>query len=223
MQPVDRPSIVTQYMTASTKIGLYILAFINLACVLFFMICLIVYRRTRLLKASQPNMMWIVVIVNLFNVARTLTSTFQASVTTCTLSTWFGHLAFITVIAMFAKTLRVFIIIKSGLKRVRITATHVFTFTAYFCAAWVFYLIFFSIFALPTVFTYVQTAINGQDTIIQRYLDPVPQISLVLYVVEFIFLLCSAVLCYATRVYVYRYMYIYIYTYIYMIEFKLDI
>jgi hypothetical protein len=199
VQPDDRPRVLTQYMTDSNTIVLYILAAINLACVLFFMVILIVYKRTRLLKASQPNMMWIIVTANLFNVARTLTSTFRVSVTTCTLSIWFGHLAFITVIAMFAKTLRVFIIIKSGLKRVKITATHVIMFTASFCAVWVLYLMFFSIFALPTIFTEVQTAINGQATIIQSCAAPVPQVAIALYVVEGIFLLGSAVLCYATK------------------------
>eukprot|EP00596_Hydrurales_sp_CCMP1899_P000319 CAMPEP_0119034848 /NCGR_PEP_ID=MMETSP1177-20130426/1866_1 /TAXON_ID=2985 /ORGANISM="Ochromonas sp, Strain CCMP1899" /LENGTH=916 /DNA_ID=CAMNT_0006992625 /DNA_START=611 /DNA_END=3364 /DNA_ORIENTATION=+ len=199
IQPLDRPMVLIQGMTASNKIGLYVMAAINLAVVVFFMVILVVYKKTRLLKASQPNMMWIIITANLFNVARTITSTYQVSVTTCTLSIWFGHLAFIAVIAMFAKTLRIFIIIKSGLRRIKITARNVLLFTACFYMGWILYLMFFSIFALPTILTQITTALNGQATVIRSCQAPVPGVAVALYVVEGIFLLASAVLCYVTR------------------------
>jgi hypothetical protein len=69
-RPRDRPRVLTHYMMDSNKIGLYVMAAINLGVVVFFMIILFLYRRTRLLKASQPNMMWIIITANLFNVAR---------------------------------------------------------------------------------------------------------------------------------------------------------
>lgn len=99
-KPADRPPAMTRRMSTVTRIVLLLLAAINFSIILFFMHILLKFGKTRLLKASQPSMMWIVVTANLFNVARTVLAAVDPSATKCSLDVWFGHLAFISVIAM---------------------------------------------------------------------------------------------------------------------------
>ena len=70
IMPSDRPAPISLKMTAGAKGGLYFLAAVNFVVVLFFMRILITYRNTRLLKASQPTMTWIIVTANLFGICR---------------------------------------------------------------------------------------------------------------------------------------------------------
>lgn len=99
-KPRDRPSATTQKMPTKARIALFLLAALNFCMIVFFMYILVKFGKTRLLKASQPSMMWIVITSNLFNVVRTVLAAVDPSVTKCSLDIWFGHLAFISVIAM---------------------------------------------------------------------------------------------------------------------------
>jgi hypothetical protein len=99
-QPPDRPPSIQLTMVPSARLSLFFLAAINLSLILFFMHILYRFRKTRLLKASQPSMTWIIITANLFNVARTVLSGIDVSASRCALDIWTGHLAFIAVIAM---------------------------------------------------------------------------------------------------------------------------
>ena len=98
--PVDRPAEITLRMSNSSKAALYFLATLTFCVVAFFAGVLMKFRKTRLLKASQPSMTWIIITANLFSVARIVLAGTNVSVATCTLDLWTGHLAFISVVAM---------------------------------------------------------------------------------------------------------------------------
>ena len=78
-RPEDRPSIVTPVMSLSIKATLFVLAAINFCLVMFFMAVLVKFRTTRLLKASQPSMTWIILTANLFSVCRIVLSAIDIS------------------------------------------------------------------------------------------------------------------------------------------------
>jgi hypothetical protein len=100
VKPTDRPHSVQLTMEPTARISLFFLASINFALILFFMSILVRFRKTRLLKASQPSMTWIIITANCFNVARTVLAGTDVSPSRCVLDIWTGHLAFIAVVAM---------------------------------------------------------------------------------------------------------------------------
>jgi 7 transmembrane sweet-taste receptor of 3 GCPR len=99
----------------------------------------------------------------------------------------------------FAKTLRIFIIIKSGLRRIKVTAAHVLSFTACWYAVWILYLLIYTVIAAPTVLNTARVSISGQVTSVQSCSVRYPALDTLLYVVEGMFLGASAMLCYATK------------------------
>lgn len=70
VRPADRPPTIYMLMSKASKAALYFLAAVTFCVCVFFMSVLIAYRKTRLLKASQPSMTWIIITANLFSVAR---------------------------------------------------------------------------------------------------------------------------------------------------------
>lgn len=78
-RPPDRPPTITPVMPVSIKATLFILAAIHFCLVMFFMAVLVKFRATRLLKASQPSMTWIILTANLFGVCRVVLSAVDIS------------------------------------------------------------------------------------------------------------------------------------------------
>ena len=99
----------------------------------------------------------------------------------------------------FAKTLRIFIIIKSGLRRIKVTAAQVLSFTGFWYASLIIYLIFNTVFAPSQVLDSISVAINGQATRSLSCTTDKPALQTVLYSWEGAFLGGSALLCYATK------------------------
>lgn len=79
MKPRDRPYPITLVMPTPVRAFLYSLAIANFFLIMFFMAILVKYRKTRLLKASQPSMTWIILTANLFNVCRIVLSAVDIS------------------------------------------------------------------------------------------------------------------------------------------------
>jgi hypothetical protein len=70
--------------------------------------------------------------------------------------------AFMSIVAMFLKTLRIFIIVKSGLRRRKFTGRSVITLTAVCYLLWVVYLAFITSVFPPRDIVTSKTAITGQ-------------------------------------------------------------
>jgi hypothetical protein len=79
-------------MPLDMRIVLYFLFSVLLLGVVGMGAVLHVYRNTQLLRASQTQMMWMILVAVLFGVVRILISAFDISFTSCTASFWFGHL-----------------------------------------------------------------------------------------------------------------------------------
>lgn len=79
------------------------------------------------------------------------------------------------------------------------TAAHVLSFTAFWYAAWLLYLLFCSIFAAPIVRDIVVVSVTGQATSEFTCSTRSPAVITVLYAFEGAFLAGSGYLCYATK------------------------
>ena len=91
-KPAGQPVTIIEIMPYSMNVTLYSLATINFLVILLIGFILVVYRNTRLLKASQSSMMWIIVSANIFSVIRTVLASSAPTAGICTASTWMGHL-----------------------------------------------------------------------------------------------------------------------------------
>ena len=91
--------------------------------IIFIAVTLITHRKTKLVKASQPPMMVIILLGQLFSYIRVIIGANHPTPTVCMNQFWFGHLAFIFVFgSMTIKTWRVYkIISNNSLKRVKIS------------------------------------------------------------------------------------------------------
>ena len=91
-KPDGQPITLSEIMPYKMRITLYALATINFLAIIFLGSILVVYRNTRLLKASQSSMLWIIVSANVFCAIRTVLACSAPTAGICTASTWMGHL-----------------------------------------------------------------------------------------------------------------------------------
>ena len=107
--------------------------------------------------------------------------------------------AFMTVVAMCAKTLRIFVLVKAGLRKKKITATQVLGFTGSVYVFWIVYLLIYSVMAPPHIDHKTYVSITGQQTVETFCSSHTVGFDTTLYVIECLILLASAWLCYGTR------------------------
>ena len=92
VRPSDRAPTIYRKMSENLKLLLYFFAVMDFLLILFFATILILYRKTRLLRALQPCMMWIILTANIFNSIRIGLATMPASTAVCSGCVWVGHL-----------------------------------------------------------------------------------------------------------------------------------
>ena len=98
------------------SISLLIIAIIVLLMTIFLIIFFILKQKHKLIKASQPIMIGIILIGQLFSAIKILiVALFPITDMTCNLGLWFAHLAFVLVFgSLFVKTYRVDCIVNAG-------------------------------------------------------------------------------------------------------------
>jgi hypothetical protein len=199
--PADRMEPIRENMPNAFKTLLIVLAVIQMLLVIFFGGVVIAYRRTRILKAAQPVMMILVLMMAVYGAWRIFSAALDIDDSSvCTAHYWLGHLSFTGIIALFAKTLRVNMVVNSGkLKRVKITTRHVLIFTAILVFIQVVYMIISSTISPHIVDFTSTTAITGRVTFRHSCISREPAMDYVLYGYEALILLLSAKLCYDTR------------------------
>ena len=103
------------------------------------------------------------------------------------------------IVAMFLKTLRIYVIVKSGLRRRKITGRGILTISAVCYICWILYLTFYYNLYPPRVVARYSTAITGQLTTSYYCSRGNDAVEVALLAVECLVLLASAALCYFTR------------------------
>jgi hypothetical protein len=161
---------------------------------------LYVYRKAKLIKASQGPIMWFIVLGECFGGARVINAALDITDATCQAGIWMGHLAFFFVFGvLFLKTWRVDRLVNSkALKRVKITTTDVLKMLFAIQLAVVVYLAMLSYFGNPHQ-SYVSHTASNQTTHELRCAFVQSGFHTALFAIEALILMVGLKLCWATK------------------------
>ena len=156
------------------------------------------YRHRRLLRASQVPVMWMFVLCGVFSVVRVALSALPNSDAVCIAEYWFMHLAFIGVVIMFMKALRIYFIVNvmvMGEKK-RTTLTQVKIGIITLTVALVAYLSIVTAVSRPRAVSVRTTShFLGTSRVDVTCMNPNNVVDYILYSVEGLLLLLTARMC----------------------------
>jgi hypothetical protein len=179
---------------------LIFMAVLQFLVVVPFAVGLVVYRKSRMIKASQPLMMWLVLSMGLWGGARTIAGTYPVSTNVCIAHYWTGHLAFTGIVAFFVKDLRVYLLIHSrGPNKFKMSSRNILIFVSVFFVLLLAYMAISTAISPPHPGLRVTTAITGQDMHIYNCKNDTPVLAYILYAFEGLFLLLAVKLSNDTR------------------------
>jgi hypothetical protein len=126
--PSDAPPVIVLDIPVAFSALCYALGVIILLLVLLFALFSYVHRRSKVIKAAQPTLLWCILIGGLLAALRILFGGFPTSDFVCSGEVWFGHLAFVIMVgSLFVKSYRVHCIVNTRkLVRVTFSAMHAF-------------------------------------------------------------------------------------------------
>eukprot|EP01041_Mallomonas_annulata_P001195 gene1195-2323_t len=197
--PVDEAPVEEVQMDTMTRAGLQVGGAIALAMVVIYAIIIKLCEDTRLIKASQPVMMRIVLLGAALACIRVLLATVDITNSICIAGKWLGHLSFGLVFgALVMKIWRVDAVVNSGFRKVKITARQVELMLlgclGLFCA----YLTADTLYSQPHM-SYDES-FNGHTNIrLMKCTNTNQTMTVVLYVIEAALLVAGARLCWSTK------------------------
>jgi hypothetical protein len=173
-----------------------ILVFLVLAFGLF----VIVNRRAKVVKASQPTLLVCILVGGLLGAARISVGGTDKSDELCSAEFWVGHLAFIIMIgSLFVKSYRVHRIVNTkGLRHVTISAFDAFKLLVAIACVAIIYLIVASSVGKPGM-RYLRSVQANQETHWKYCSMVYPQFQTALFAMEFIFLIIGFRVCWEIR------------------------
>jgi len=201
--PRDTSLPIVYYISFGVAVFCEFFAALTLFVVLFYCFVVVYYRNSKIIKASQPTLLYVMLFGGICGFVRMMAAGLPISDLTCTVQVWFGHYAFAGVFgSLFFKTWRIHRIVNNkSLKRVRISAQDVMIETACFFLCLSAYLAFLIGFGKPYA-TSLNTTVANQETQLQVCdVNPVGFVlTMILYAFELVFLFTGARFCYATKV-----------------------
>lgn len=205
LPPPDRPPTIYKRLPAAISALLYVLGAIAIAIVVTTASLLVYYRHSRLVKASQPPLIALILVGELVACVRVViggSSELGSPVLdgVCTAKFWTGHFAFaLTFGSLFIKTWRVNKVLNSqSLKRVKISNNFVLAVMALVILALGVYLAVATGIGRPRVI-YTVVVTNNQAVVSMTCGLYYPQFETTLFVIEAVLLAWGARLCYATQ------------------------
>jgi hypothetical protein len=198
--PLDSPPIIYATQSLSFDALCFALAGIILALVLLLAVLMVYHRRSKVLKASQPILLWCILIGGVISAARILMGGLPKTDITCTGEIWFGHLAFTVMVgSLFVKSYRVHRIVNTKkLARVTFSAMKAFRILLGIVASVVIYLGIAQQLGRPEVL-YQRSFVNNQETDIAYCDTKRPHFETALFTFEAIFLAFSFRVCWKIR------------------------
>lgn len=196
----DMPPDIYVELSVHVRRAMTAMGSIVVTMVAIFFILIFRYRRSRLIKASQPSMIYIIHLGCLFGGMRTIVGGMLVNDASCTAAFWTGHLAFgLTFSSLLVKTWRVHRVVNNkSLKRVKITGNTItgITCTVIFCLCC--YLLITTVVGKPHL-SYLSSEFSNQITRNAICSFTYPEFSTALYAVEALSLVYGARLCYVTK------------------------
>lgn len=198
--PIDRPRPVINALPASGSIILFLLAALSITIAAGFGAMIFRFRNKRLVKTYQPQMLYLTLFGFWCASIRIITAGYAFTDSVCNASVWFGHISFMIVFTTLTiKTWRVHIIVNSSFRRIKITTQMVVLATLAIVGLMCVYLIIVSAVGVPHLEYQIKDLGGLKSTWYPKCVDKVPEISIVLYVLEALWLAQGARLCWATK------------------------
>eukprot|EP00607_Mallomonas_marina_P010386 CAMPEP_0182421990 /NCGR_PEP_ID=MMETSP1167-20130531/7581_1 /TAXON_ID=2988 /ORGANISM="Mallomonas Sp, Strain CCMP3275" /LENGTH=710 /DNA_ID=CAMNT_0024599677 /DNA_START=799 /DNA_END=2931 /DNA_ORIENTATION=- len=123
----DDPDIVEIYMDDWIRIFIRAGSSLAMLTCLVYLFLFVLFLDTRLIKASQPGVMLVVIFGGLLGSILTFLKTMNTTDELCMTAMWFGHMSFALVFfALLSKTWRVGKIVNSKFSKVKITSKRMF-------------------------------------------------------------------------------------------------
>jgi hypothetical protein len=197
--PDSPPAIVMQLGTAMALI-IQLLAAVVVVLVLVFGVFTIRHRKKKVIKASQPVLLWCILAGGLMAAARISIGGADKDSHVCKAEFWLGHLAFVLMIAsLFVKSYRVHCIVNTTkLTRVTFSGRDAFKMLAAIVTALVVYLVIAMYVGGPTV-QYMRVVKSNQETEWLYCGMETPEFQTALFAAEFLLLMVSFRTCWEIR------------------------
>jgi hypothetical protein len=184
--------------------GLRVLLFVLGALVLVLVagVCffLYFYRSSKLIKASQPMMMYFILLGEVIGGARVINTGLEITDHTCTAGIWLGHMAFFLVFGcLFLKTWRIHKLVNNPtLKRIKITVYDILRMLFVMQLCVIIYLIILTMVGKPHRSDISSTSSN-QTTELVRCSFVNPNFHTALFAIEGVIVIIGARLCWAVK------------------------
>jgi hypothetical protein len=198
--PSDTPSVIIFAIPTAFSTLCYLLSGMVAVLVLVFGLFTFIHRRSKVIKASQPLLLWCILVGGLISALRILFGGLPNSSAVCSGEVWFGHLGFIVMIgSLFVKSYRVHCIVNTRkLVRVTFSAMHAFRILLCIVSAAVAFLIATQLVGKP-VMREQSTIVANQQTDVQYCALEYSQFQTTLFVLEGFLLAISFRVCWEIR------------------------
>ena len=198
--PTDQPPPILIELGIGSQVVIIFLGVVVMIVSCFFCAFVYVYRKNKLIKTSQPEMLYIVNLGCFMMGVRVIVGASPISDGTCVAGLWLGHVAFWLVFATLClKSWRIHRIINNKtLVRVKITVHDILKRFAAVMSLVVLYLIVLTVVAEPHQ-SYIKETVSNQATHHITCSSHITAFELVLYIIEAICVVFGAELSYATK------------------------
>ena len=198
-QPLDWPNPVRIYMNISYQIILWLAASMCALLIIGFTAMVSAFRKTPIIRASQPSMLYFVLLGCSLGVARIIVFIYPLTSRNCITVLWLGHLGYGIVFGtLLLKTWRIHRLVNSGLKRIRITSFDINISVLGSILGLCVYLLAITIISMPQV-GYYKTVQQNQIYISAQCSYTNTTMPSVLLVIEAFVLIVGVRLCWLTK------------------------
>jgi hypothetical protein len=198
--PADSPPVIISSITPAFAALCFTMAGITLFLVLVFGLFTCIHRRSRVIKSSQPTLLWCILIGGVVAALRIGMGAIAKNDSVCSEELWFGHLAFTIMIgSLFVKSYRVHCIVNTKkLVRVTFSAMHAFRLLLGIVALMVVYLAITQSLGRPHMKSQSSTVMNQQTDVYYCAME-YSQFQTTLFVMEGLMLIGSFRICWEIR------------------------
>eukprot|EP00607_Mallomonas_marina_P001392 CAMPEP_0182439854 /NCGR_PEP_ID=MMETSP1167-20130531/86696_1 /TAXON_ID=2988 /ORGANISM="Mallomonas Sp, Strain CCMP3275" /LENGTH=749 /DNA_ID=CAMNT_0024633655 /DNA_START=685 /DNA_END=2934 /DNA_ORIENTATION=- len=197
--PDGKPDIVEVYLDQDVRNIILAGGVLSLFVIGLYLFAVLLFLDTRLIKASQPGIMLLVLFGATLGGVQVMLQTLDTSDETCMAGMWLGHMSFAFVFsALMAKTWKTGKIVNSGLRRIKMTYRQVLQFMSALLVVIILILIIDSVVGRP--FKSYDEYFDGHKLIrLMKCENDNPSITKALFAFEGLMLLYGAKLCWDAK------------------------
>jgi hypothetical protein len=196
----DMPSPILRYMSIGTQSAVILIGALNFLTLLLLTFVTLKYHKAKQIKASQPVMLYTILVGGAFALARGLLGIVPVTDAVCGARVFVGHLTFAVLFgSLFVKVWRVHVLVNSKtLRRIKFSATQAFLMLLQIVCVTVVFLLILQFVAVPEL-SYASAVSSNQEYQTPRCVFHYNEFETVLMIMEALFMLYGFRLCWNIR------------------------